>query len=560
MATPEAPTVRTRFAPSPSGHLHVGGARTALFCWAYARGRGGRFILRIEDTDRKRSSDAATHAILEDLHWLGIEWDEGPEYQGCGGGRAGPYYQSQRLDHYHQCADRLIRGGRAYRAFETPEELDAARAAAAAAGRSHRYDRTALRLDEATIERLLAENRPYVIRFKVPDEGTVTIRDVVRGETTVAASEMDDFVIVKADGYPTYHFAVVVDDELMGVTHVIRGQEHLYNTARHIVLQDSLGFRRPAYAHISLIYNPDGSKMSKRDKDRALRDAAGERGLEDPPLDRDGRPVVSPEHWHWWRSSDDHQLELEPAVRLASSLSVDLPAIDVEDFREAGYLPEVLVNYLALLGWSPPEGREKFDAEFLIKHFDLDRVIKSPARFDRDKLLAFNLDALQVLSGVDFRDRLREHGERYHGDFLRRLGEERFPLFAAANHARSKTLEDPFRSCRFLVAGDGEIIYEDSKAVRKALSGGEPSGYTHLERVSPLLENLADWTTEALETTITQYAAEEAAGKLGAVAQPLRVAVTGGTISPAIFETLALLGRDSTLNRIRRCLEVTVAR
>ncbi len=558
MTQAEAPIVRTRFAPSPSGHLHVGGARTALFCWAYARGRGGRFILRIEDTDRKRSSDAATHAILEDLHWLGIEWDEGPEYQGCGGGRVGPYYQSQRLDHYHRCADRLIKDGRAYRAFETTEELDAARAAATAAGRSHRYDRTALNLDEAAIERLLAENRPYVIRFRVPDEGVVTIPDVVRGETIVPAAEMDDFVIVKADGYPTYHFAVVVDDELMGVTHVIRGQEHLYNTARHVVLQDALGFRRPTYAHISLIYNPDNSKMSKRDKDRALREAVGDRGLEHPPLDRDGGPVVSPEHWHWWRSSADNQLELEPAARLAAALGLALPAIDVEDFREAGYLPEVLVNYLALLGWSPPEGREKFDARFLIKHFNLDRVIKSPARFDRDKLLAFNLDALQALSGVDFRDRLREHGERYHGDFLRRLGEERFPLFAAANHARSKTLEDPFRSCRFLVTDDADIVYEESKAVRKALSGGEPGGYAHLERLVPRLDGLADWTTESLERTITQYAAEGAAGKLGAVAQPLRIAVTGGTISPAIFETLALLGRESTVNRIKRCLEAAV--
>ena len=213
----------TRFAPSPSGHLHVGGARTALFCWAYARRFGGRFILRIEDTDQKRSSDAASLAFLADLAWLGIGWDEGPEHDGNGGGDAGPYFCSERLDVYREQVDRLIADGHAYRAFETPEELDAARAAARAAGRDYRYDRAALELDQATIDAYLAEGRPHVVRFKVPDVDEVVVNDEVLGEVRVARAMLDDFVIVKADGFPTYHFAVVVDDELMGVTHVIRG-------------------------------------------------------------------------------------------------------------------------------------------------------------------------------------------------------------------------------------------------------------------------------------------------------------------------------------------------
>ena len=541
---------RTRFAPSPTGHLHVGGARTALFCWALARAEGGTFILRVEDTDRRRSSDAAARAILEDLKWLGIRWDEGPEYEGWGGGDSGPYQQSQRLDLYRRYAEQLIEQGDAYRAFETPQELDAARAAAQAVGRGYRYDRASLRLDDDTIRRYLSENRPYVVRFKVPDEGEITVHDEVRGEVRVSADELDDFIILKADGYPTYHFAVVVDDELMRVTHVIRGQEHLYNTPRHVLLQDALRFRRPTYAHISLILNPDGSKMSKRDRDKALRREVGHRRLEGAPPGSD----IPPETWGWWIGDDDHQLDLEASKRLAEALGVELPEIDIEEFRRAGYLPEVLVNYMALLGWSPGGGREKFDQQFLEQHFSLDRIIKSPARFDREKLLAFNLDALQAMPADAFESRLREHGERYHRDYLRQLGDDKFAVFAAANHARSKTLEDPYRTCRFFVVKDDEIVYERSKAVRKALENGEPNGYAHLEAVLPRLAALEGWTVESLEATVKAFVDEQVDGKLGKVAQPLRIAVSGGTISPAIFDTLAILGRQSVLARIERCL------
>ena len=556
--TPETVStmVRSRFAPSPSGHLHVGGARTALFCWAYARARGGRFILRIEDTDQKRSSEAATQAFFEDLTWLGIRWDEGPEFDGCGGGEAGPYRQSQRLDLYRRHADQLNAAGAAYPAFETPHMLEAARARARDEGRAYRYDRAALKLDAATIRRYLDEKRPHVVRLTVPDTCQITIPDVVRGETHVLSAELDDFVILKADGYPTYHFAVVIDDELMGVTHVIRGEEHLGNTAKHILLQDALDFRRPIYAHISLIFNPDGSKMSKRERDIRLRREVKRLGLQVPPETGvpTAQPVMPVDQWRRWLADKDQQLDLESARSLAEALKIDLPEIDVEDFRRAGYLPEVMMNYLALLGWSPGGDIEKFDREFLISHFDLDRMIKSPARFDRDKLLAFNLDALQAMSTEEFSDRLRAHCLRYHRDFLDMLGNEKFALFAAANQQRSKTLDDPVRSGRFFVIGDEEVAYEHSKAVTKALTHGDPNGYAHLKAVEPLLKELPHWTIKRLEETLTQYANEHAGGKLGKVAQPLRIAVSGGPVSPTIFDTLAILGRESVINRIRRCL------
>ena len=393
----DASIVRTRFAPSPTGHLHVGGARSALFCWAYARRHGGRFLLRIEDTDQKRSSDTAGLAFLEDLAWLGIDWDEGPEHDTCGGGDAGPYFQSQRLDIYNEHFDRLIESGAAYRAFETPEELNEARKVARANKQAYRYDRASLNLSAETIQQYLDEGRPHVLRFKVPDR-EIVVQDVVLGEVRLAPGELEDFVIRKADGFPTYHFAVVVDDALMEVSHVIRGQEHLANTSKHVLLQQALGFEHPAYAHVSLIFNPDGSKMSKRDKDKLLSANVKERGLESPPVETG----IDSDAWANWLKDKSVQLPTEQAVLLADVLQVELPEIDVADFEKGGYLPEVLLNYLALLGWSPADGREQFDGAFICDNFDLDRIVKSPAKFDRDKLLAFNLDALQAMAEDEF--------------------------------------------------------------------------------------------------------------------------------------------------------------
>lgn len=544
--------MKTRFAPSPSGHLHVGGARTALFNYAFARRHGGRFIVRIEDTDQKRSSEAASLGFLTDLAWLGIRWDEGPEYADghlhCGGGPDGPYFQSERLDIYTAHLERLLREDKAYYAFDTAEELDAARQRARAEGRTYRYDGPWRSTPLAEAERRIAEGRPAVIRFRTPD-GAVTIRDEVLGEAVIPSGEIDDFVIRKADGFPTYHFAVVVDDELMGVTHVLRAQEHFNNTARHMLLQDALGFRRPVYAHLPLIFNPDGAKMSKRDKDRVLRAAVLERGLSSPPAG-----TIDQATFDAWLADNRSQLDLEDASHLAATLDVQLPEINVDDFRRSGYLPSVLVNFLALNGWSPGGDREKFDLDFICENFDLARVMKTPARFDRVKLLAFNLDAIQAMSREQFVELVRQHGRDFHPFFMERLTETQFELLAAASHQRSKTLDDMFRSNKWVLTPDDALAWEDSKAVRKALTGAEPNGADHLKALLPILRDVSEWTVAALEPAITSYAQAHAGGQMGKVAQPLRIAVTGGTVSPSIFETLAILGKESTLRRIERCL------
>lgn len=560
MSSESKTIVRTRFAPSPSGHLHVGGARTALFCWAYARQHGGKFILRIEDTDQKRSSDAASVGFLRDLKWLGIEWDEGPEFTDrdgsrCGGGAYGPYFQSQRLDLYTKYLQQLVREGKAYYAFDTAAELDAQRKAARAANQNYRYDRTAATaLSPDEVQRRRDAGEPAVIRFRLPDE-PIVIRDEILGEATIPAEQLDDFVICKADGFPTYHFAVVVDDELMQVTHVIRAQEHFMNTARHLRLQEALGFRRPVYAHLPLIFNPDGSKMSKRDKDKALRTAVRSMGV--PPVERAGGEVasISADTFAAWLKDKDAQLEFDQANALSEALGVPLPEINVDDFRRSGYLPEVLINYLALLGWNPGGDVEKFDKAFLVERFRFDRVMKGPAKFDRAKLLAFNHDAIQALSTEEFVRLFRAHCAEFHPEFIERLTSEHFDLLAAANHKRSKTLGDQVRSSRFFIDGDESITYDAAdKNLHKVMCAGEPTGRAHLEALLAVLEGVSDWSAATLEQAISAYVQQHAGGNLGKVAQPLRIAVSGTTISPAIYETLAILGRDATLNRMRRCI------
>ena len=502
-------TIRTRFAPSPTGHLHVGGARSALFCWAFARRHGGTFLLRIEDTDQKRSSDEAGLAFLEDLKWLNIDWDEGPVFEGHGGGDTGPYFQSQRLDVYGPYFDQLIESGAAYPAFETPEELTAARKEARAQKRPYRYDRASLSLPSETIAAYLAEGRPHVLRFKVPEDRELIVNDLVLGEVRVAPGELEDFVIRKADGYPTYHFAVVVDDSLMEVTHVIRGQEHLANTSKHVLLQEALGFEHPAYAHVSLIFNPDGSKMSKRDKDKLLRTTVRERKIESPP---EGCGIDT-ETWSTWLGDKTIQLPTNAASLLATVLDVELPEIDVTDFDRAGYLPEVLVNYLALLGWSPGENREHFDQQFLVEHFDLDRIVKSPAKFDRDKLLAFNLDAMQDMDEQDFVDRFRAYCQQHHPEVIAHFDEETFDHFAKANKERSKTLFDPIRTGAFFLQNDESITWEAIKPVRKALCNGEPCGFDRLEGILPVLRDLQDWTIAGLESVCRGVGDDSCRGK-----------------------------------------------
>ena len=540
----------TRFAPSPSGDLHVGGARTALFCWAFARGRQGRFVLRIEDTDRKRSSDAAALGFQKALLWLGIDWDEGPMPDGSTRGDHGPYFQSERLELYQSHMNRLLEADLAYHAFDSSDELDAKRAAARAEKRPYRYDRAGLQVDRQERFARAAAGEPHVVRFRTPDE-PITIKDEVLGEAVLPAGEVDDFVIRKADGYPTYHFAVVVDDALMNVTHVLRAQEHFNNTAKHLVLQSALGFEHPDYGHLSLIFNPDGSKMSKRDKDKAIRAAVKSAGLTSPPED-----TITQEAFDAWLGDKKSQLDHDALVAMAQALDVTLPEINVADFERSGYLPEVLCNFLSLNGWSPGNDLEKFDNAFLARNFDLSRVQKTPARFDRDKLLAFNLDAIQAMPEDEFRARARAHGMLFHPEFMEALTTEQFDLLADASRERSKTLDDMFKSNGWLLLEDERLSWPISKPVRKAMLKGETPGWTILQRVVALLERIEPFEGAALERELTEWAEDACDGNLGKIAQPLRIAVTGGPVSPPIFDTLAMLGKERCLLRIARCLEV----
>ncbi len=567
------PTV-TRFAPSPTGHLHIGGARTALFCWAFARraGDAGRFLLRIEDTDQARSSEDAAKGILEDLAWLGITWDDGPPFTAdtitCGGDDrgVGPYYQSQRRDTYDRFFDQLLDAGLAYPAFDTPEELGAMRKAAEAEKKTFIYRQAPGYDHAAALERAKAE--PHVLRLKFP-ETPITVDDRVLGEVTFPYEELDDFVIRKQDGFPTYHFAVVVDDALMGVTHVLRGQEHLNNTPKHIALQRALGFDTPAYAHMPLIFNLDSTKMSKRDKDKAAKKAVRDAKLDslaalvESGRDRQPHAVLdlTEDAFAGWLKDKQRQLGREQLGAVASLLDLHLPEIDVEDFRAAGYLPGVLCNFLALLGWNPglknEDGTdlERFDMGFLAQHFSLERIGKSNSKFDREKLLAFNADTIQHhMTDEAFAAEWLAWAERFDPELASwgTADTARWATAAAAARPRAKTLRDAKDAIAFAWL-DLESITYDAKSVRKHMLKGEPSGLEALPRTRDALAAIGEWTPDAIESAIHAFAESSGLG-MGKAAQPLRIALTGTAVSPPLGLTLALVGKDETLARIDRCL------
>jgi glutamyl-tRNA synthetase len=564
-----SPQAVTRFAPSPTGHLHVGGARTALFNWALAQRLGGRFLLRIEDTDQARNSLEAVRGILGDLAWLGIHWQEGPVHAGLGGDPrgVGPFFQSERRPLYDAALDRLIERDLAYPAFETPEELDARRRAAQAEKRAFRYVRPASWDRHAALARMRSE--PHVVRLRAPDD-TIVVDDQILGEISFGPEQIDDFVLRKRDGFPTYHLAVVVDDEAMGVTHVLRGPEHLGNTPKHIAIQRALGYRTPVYAHIPMIQNPDGSKMSKREKDRAARDLLETRGPERiaahlrGALDDEDLTAVRD-----WLANKKFQLETGLLDRVADLLGLDLPSVSVEDFRHAGYLPETIVSYLALLGWNPgeklPDGRdrERFSLAEIAAKFSLDRVGRGAAKFDRAKLLAFSQEQLAALSDEEWLARWREWCDRYAApvaasgaDPQRVLADPaRARVFAAAMKTRCATLaaaSAPGGPGRFALVADDGFAY-DEKAVAKWLAKGEPSGFRMLAEVRATLSEVDPFEPVAIEATVAKLCEARGIG-MAKVAQPLRVALTGTAASPPLGETLAVLGRESVLARIDRCL------
>ena len=553
--------VVTRFAPSPTGYLHIGGARTALFNWAFARHHGGRFILRIEDTDQARSSRDSTQRILKELTWLGLDWDDGPDPTALDPytmqkGVHGPYFQSQRLDHYRQQVDHWLESGQAYKCFKTPQELQALRQQAKAAKRPYKYDPTESRgLTHDQVTALESSGKPYVVRFHMPRQD-ITVDDLVLGKVTVRHDELEDFIILKSDGFPTFHLANVVDDALMGVTHVLRAQEHLMNTPKHVALQSAMGVKSPAYAHMPLIFNADGSKMSKRDKAKTSRQGANQWLTASD--DRKRATLAELAHIELDsltafldKKSDDQAV----VAAIAESLQLPLPEIDVHDFRASGYLPGVILNYIALLGWSPGNEVEQFGPDplaFLKENFDLSRVGKANARFDRDKLRAFNTDAIAALSPQSFRDRLREHGQQFHPRFEQHL-DQHFERFADCTRERSRTIDEPFATGRFFIEPDEAIEYTPA-AVKKVLLKNDSRGLAVLQDLQPLLQASESWSADGLESLIKNYA-QATSMNLGQVAQPLRVAISGGTVSPPIFDTLLILGQRTTLARIEHCLK-----
>lgn len=464
--------VVTRFAPSPTGFLHIGGARTALFNWLYAKGKGGKMLLRIEDTDRQRSTQAAIDAILDGLSWLGLDWDDEP------------VYQHARVERHREVVEDMLARGLAYKCYATPDDLEKMRERAHAEGRTAVYDGTWRDRDPADAPQDIAP----AIRFKSPQEGDTVIEDQVAGSVRVSNRDLDDLIIMRSDGTPTYNMAVVVDDHDMGVTHVVRGADHLTNMSRQAQIYEALAWPLPVFAHVPLIHGPDGAKLSKRHG-----------------------------------------------------------ALGVEAYRDMGYLPAALRNYLVRLGWSHGDD-EIISTEQMIEWFDLSGIGKSPARFDFDKLENLNGHYIREMEDSDLRTALRA--------LLPTLGEEhqlpdasneekwnRFGQALPGLKKRAKTLLDLIEGAQF--------IFEDRplKIDEKATSLLDDAAREVLAGLLERLENLDVWTSENIETAIRSFA-EGNDLKLGKVAQPLRAALTGKATSPGIFDVAAALGRDEALARI----------
>lgn len=534
-------TTRCRFAPSPTGLLHVGGARTALFNLLYARATGGKFVLRIEDTDQARSTQASEDSIVEALTWLGLTWDEGP----LRGGPGAPYRQSERLEIYREHARQLVARGLAYEAWETPQELEAERAAATAAKQSFVYRQR--RYTDEQLARFRAEGRQPVLRFKIyPDD--VIIADDILGDIEVGYAEIEDLVILKADGFPTYHFAVVLDDHYMGVTQVLRAQEHLKNTARHLNLYRAFDWEPPRHGHMPLIYSMSGGKMSKRDKAKAARAALRESGQTDAEiaaaLGFDEQDVFRFRK----KKSDDMGLTLA----LAAHLKIQLPEIDVIDFRRSGYLPEALRNYLALLGWSPGDDREVMTLREMTEAFQVNQIGASKARFDSTKL--------KWMNGLYIRSSSIERLEEAVSDFiglnedspLAGLEPEALRALIGMYQERVSTIPEIAEAGAFFF--QAPTAWGPPKAMKKHMLRGERAGVRALARALAALEDQEDWSVAGLEASLNALADAEYEGRMGKLAQPLRVAVSGGPVSPPIYDTLAWLGRDEVIARCQACL------
>ena len=533
----------TRFAPSPTGYLHVGGARTALFNWLLARATGGTYLLRIEDTDLARSTDDAVRQLVDDLTWLGLGWDN-PEL----------VYQSKRLDLYNRLIEDLLSRDLAYHAWETIDELDAMRKLAEKAKRPFIYRRRQYSPDE--LKKFADEGRKSIIRFVMPVKEYRFKDEVLGKEIVQPAQESQDFVIRKTDGMPTYHFGVVVDDHDMGVTHVLRGLEHLKNTFNHIALQDALGYHRPLYAHLSVMLNPEtGEKLSKRDRDRRIRKRTQEimRSTKKTPADMAALTGLPEDRLAQWLATDTVQLDLteQPKVMKAAGLKeADLPEIMIHDFRRNGYAPEVLLNFLALQGWSPGGDLEHMTVADMVSRFTVDRINSSNPKFNREKLKSFSTDFFAKSAPDALIAALRDYLFVNPESPLNRATDDQLKSVLAMN-AGFHILREIDDKSRFLFTSDTDLAW-DPEAVDKVLLKNDKQGLLALQDLRPLLAS-TPWTPADLEHAVKTYAEQKQLG-LGKVAQPLRVAVTGGTVSPPIFESIVFLGQSPTLTRIDRCL------
>jgi glutamyl-tRNA synthetase len=516
-------TVRTRFAPSPTGYLHIGGVRTALFNWLFAKGQGGQFILRVDDTDQQRNVDEALAPILHGFRWLGLDWDEGPEV----GGPHGPYFQSQRTEKYQAAAETLLAAGAAYRDFATTEEIQAEREQAQQAGTAFTYSRQWMAQTDADVARFEAEGRQSVVRLKMPREGELVLQDLVRGEVRFQWAREQDHVIQRADGSCLYHLATVVDDHDMQISHVIRAEEHLSNTPRQVFIAQQLGYPLPEFAHLPYVAEPGSkNKLSKRKLEKYLknRDFA--------QLKQHGESI---------------------AERLGLTLDADVfnPVI-VDFYEQIGFLPDALLNYLLLLGWSLDDQTEEFSRAEMLEKFSLERVNKSPASFDPQKLMAFQDRALQQLPIKQKVAKMLP--------FLQSAGLVDTPpscdagpyltQIVTAAGDRIKMAGDVLDYADFYVADD-KLVY-DEKPLEKRLR--KPEGATELlaEFRGQLVE-VEPFAADELERLLKDFV-EAKEIKIGQIVHALRVAVTGKAVGFGMFETLAILGRERCLARIDRAL------
>ncbi|HPF98114.1 MAG TPA: glutamate--tRNA ligase [Mangrovimonas sp.] len=496
--------VRVRFAPSPTGPLHIGGVRTALFNYLFAKKHNGTFILRIEDTDQNRYVEGAEAYIIEALNWCGIPFDEGPGKNE----KFGPYRQSERKALYKQYADELIAKGKAYYAFDTAEELDSHRKDHEEKGKTFIYNwhnrlklKNSLSLSKEEVEKRLASGEDYVVRFLSPQDETLHLTDIIRGEITIDTNILDDKVLFKSDGMPTYHLANIVDDHLMHITHVIRGEEWLPSLALHYQLYDAFGWKAPEFAHLPLILKPTGSgKLSKRDGDKL------------------GFPVFPLE----WKNPETGETS--------------------RGYREDGYFPEAVINFLAFLGWNPGTEQELFSLEELVDAFDLERVNKAGARFDPEKTKWYNHQYMQLQSDAH----LAELFQRSRPE-LTSIDLGYIELVVTQIKERATFVNDFWElSSYFFIAPESY----DEKAYGKAYKDDTPE---LMKTLMTVIKSINDFTVENTQTTIKGWITDSGIG-FGKVMMPLRVALVGSLQGPDLFDIMYLIGKNETLKRIEKAI------